>query len=75
VTGELGAGALNLVGGVQQRAVVDAHRIRALIFDDGAVHERAEVPERLVVQLAAGDAPGTASSRVWHASGSFGFTG
>ena len=43
---------LDLLGGVEQRAVVDPHGVGVLVFDDGAVDERAEVPERLVVQVA-----------------------
>ena len=55
---ELGAGVLDLLGGVEQRAVVDPDGVGVLVFDDGAVHERADVAQRLVVQVAAGDAGG-----------------
>ena len=55
VGGEVGAGVLDLLGGVEQRAVVDPHGVRVLVLDDGAVHERAEVLQRLVVQVGAGD--------------------
>ena len=53
--GEVGAGALDLLVRVEQHAVVDPHGVGVLVLDDGAVHERAEVLERLVVQLAGGD--------------------
>ena len=56
--GEVRAGALDLLGGVEQCAVVDADGVGVLVFDDRAVHERAEVPERVVVQVGAGDAFG-----------------
>ena len=46
---------LDLLGGVEHRAVVDPHGVRVLVLDDGAVHERAEVLQRLVVQVGAGD--------------------
>ena len=55
---EVGAGLLDLVGGVEQRAVVDADRVRVLVLDDGAVHEGAEVAQRLFVQVGGGDALG-----------------
>ena len=54
--GELGAGARDLLDGVEQRAVVDAHGVGVLVLDEGAVHEGAEVAQRAVVQLGAGDA-------------------
>ena len=54
--GELRAGALELLGGVEQRAVVDPHGVHRLVLDDGAVHERAEVDERALVQLGLSDA-------------------
>ena len=53
--GEVRAGALDLFGGVEQCAVVDADGVGVLVFDDRAVHERAEVPQRVVVQVGAGD--------------------
>ena len=56
--GEVRAGALDVLGGVEHGAVVDADGVGVLVFDDGAVHERAEVPQRLVVQVGAGDALG-----------------
>ena len=56
--GELLAGALDVLGGVEHGAVVDADGVGVLVFDDGSVHERAEVPQRLVVQVGAGDAVG-----------------
>ena len=37
------------------RAVVDPDGVGVLVLDDGAVHERAEVLQRLVVQVGAGD--------------------
>ena len=55
---EVGAGVLDVLGGVEQRAVVDPDGVGVLVLDDGAVHERAEVAQRLVVQVAAGDARG-----------------
>ena len=55
VGGEVGAGVLDLLGGVEHRAVVDPHGVGVLVLDDGAVDERAEVVERLVVQVGAGD--------------------
>ena len=54
-SGEVGAGVLDLLGGVEQRAVVDPDGVGVLVLDDGAVHERAEVLQRLVVQVGAGD--------------------
>jgi hypothetical protein len=48
-------GDLDLLAAIVQRAVVDSHRVGVLVLDDGAVHERSEVLERLVVQVAAGD--------------------
>ena len=56
--GELGAGALDLLGGVEHCAVVDADGVGVLVFDDRAVHERAEVAQCTVVQVGAGDALG-----------------
>jgi hypothetical protein len=56
--GEVRTGVLDVVGGVEHGAVVDADGVGVLVFNDGAVHERAEVPERLVVQVGAGDALG-----------------
>ena len=58
VVGQVRAGVLDLLGGVEQGAVVDAHGVGVLVLDDGAVHERAEVAQRLVVQVGAGDALG-----------------
>ena len=55
VGGEVGAGVLDLLCGVEHRAVVDPHGVGVLVLDDGAVHERAEVLQRLVVQVGAGD--------------------
>jgi hypothetical protein len=40
---------------VEQRAVVDAHGIHRFVLDNGAVHERAGVAQRGVVQLAGRD--------------------
>ena len=54
--GQLGAGARDLLDGVEQRAVVDAHGVGVLVLDQRAVHEGAEVAQRAVVQLRAGDA-------------------
>ena len=53
--GQVRAGVVDLLGGVEQRSVVDPDGIGVLVFDDGAVHERAEVLECLVVQVAGGD--------------------
>ena len=50
--GEVGAGVLDLLGGVEHGAVVDPHRVCVLVLDHGAVHERAEVALGLVVQVA-----------------------
>ena len=44
--GEVRAGALDVLGGVEHGAVVDADGVGVLVFDDRAVHERAEVPQR-----------------------------
>ena len=52
---EVLAGVLDLLCGVEHGAVVDPDRVGVLVLDDGAVHERAEVLERLVVQVGAGD--------------------
>ena len=52
---EVRSGVLDLLIAVEQRAVVDSHRVGVLVLDDGAVHERAEVLERLVVELGGGD--------------------
>ena len=49
------AGVVDLLGGVEQGAVVDPDGVGVLVLDDGAVHERAEVAQRLVVQVAGGD--------------------
>src|SRR3954447_25190997 len=56
--GEVVAGVLDLLGGVEQDAVVDPDRVDVLVLDDGAVDEAAEVAERLVVQLAGAHAGG-----------------
>ena len=37
---------LDLLGGVEQDAVVDAHGVDVVVLDDGAVHEAAEVAQR-----------------------------
>ena len=52
---EVWAGVVDLLGGVEQGAVVDPDGVGVLVLDDGAVHERAEVAQRLVVQVAGGD--------------------
>ena len=52
---EVRAGVLDVLGGVEHGAVVDPYGVGVLVFDDGAVHECAEVPQRLVVQVAAAD--------------------
>ena len=52
------AGALELFGGVEEGAVVDADGVGVLVFDDRAVHERAEVAGGAVVQVGAGDSLG-----------------
>ena len=49
------AGVVDPLGGVEQGAVVDPDGVGVLVLDDGAVHERAEVAQRLVVQVAGGD--------------------
>jgi hypothetical protein len=41
--GEVRAGTLDVLGGVEHCAVVDADGVGVLVFDDRAVHERAEV--------------------------------
>jgi len=56
--GEVRAGVLDVVGGVEQGAVVDPDGVGVVVFDEGAVHEAAEVAQRLVVQVGGGDAPG-----------------
>ena len=56
--GEVRAGALDLLGGIEERAVVDADGVGVLVFDDRAVHERAEVADGAVVQVGAGDSLG-----------------
>ena len=48
-------GVVDLLGGVEQGAVVDPDGVGVLVLDDGAVHERTEVAQRLVVQVAGGD--------------------
>ena len=55
---EVRAGVLDLVGGVKDGAVVDPDRVGVFVFDDRAVHERAEVPAGVVVQVGAGDPGG-----------------
>jgi hypothetical protein len=47
---------LDLLRGVEHRAVVDPHGVRVLILDHSAVHERAHVLQRLVVEIAGADA-------------------
>ena len=51
----VGAGVLELLRGVEHRAVADPHGVRVLVLDDGAVDKRAEVLQRLVAQVGAGD--------------------
>ncbi len=46
---------LDLLCGVEHRTVVDPHGVGVLVFDDDAMDERAEVPQRLVVQVAGRD--------------------
>ena len=53
LAGQVGARLLDLLVAVEHRAVVDPDRVGVLVLDDGAVHERAEVFERLVVELGA----------------------
>ena len=55
VGGQVRARVLDLLGAVEHRAVVDPDGVGVLVLDDGAVHERAEVLERLVVQVVGGD--------------------
>jgi len=52
------AGTLDVLGGVEHGAVVDADGVGVLVFDDRAVHEGAEVAQGAVVQVGAGDALG-----------------
>ena len=54
----MGAGLFDLVGAVEQRAVVDADGVGVLVLDNGAVHEGAEVAQRLLVQVSGRDALG-----------------
>jgi hypothetical protein len=37
------SGALDLLVGVEPGAVVDAHGVGVLVFDDGAMHEGTEI--------------------------------
>ena len=55
VVAQVSAGLVDLVGGIEQRAVVDPYGVGVLVLDEGTVHERAEVAERLVVQVAGAD--------------------
>ena len=55
---EVLARVLDLLGAVEQDAVVDPDGVDVLVLDDGAVHEAAEVAQRLLVQLARGHARG-----------------
>jgi hypothetical protein len=57
-TGQVRSGEVDLFGGVEHGAVVDPDGVGVLVFDDGAVYERPEIADRLVVQLAARDALG-----------------
>jgi hypothetical protein len=49
------AGVLDLLGAVEQRAIVDPHGVGVLVLDDGAVHERPHVAQGRVVEVGAGD--------------------
>ena len=46
------ASELGLLGAVEERPVVDPDGVGVLVLDDGAVHERTEVPQGLVVRVA-----------------------
>ena len=61
---EVGAGALCVLGGVEQGAVVDPHGVGVLVLQERPVHERAHVTQRLVVQVAAGHARGDRSGEL-----------
>ena len=52
---EVLAGVRDLFCRVEHGAVVDPDRVGVLVLHDGAVHERAEVLERLVMEVRAGD--------------------
>ena len=56
--GEVRAGTLDVLGGVEHGAVVDAYGVGVLVFDDRAVYEGAEVAQGVVVQVGGGDALG-----------------
>ena len=55
---EVRAGTIDVLGGVEEGAVVDADGVGVFVFDDRAVHERAKVAQCVVVQVGAGDAFG-----------------
>ena len=63
--GEVGAGVFDLLAAVQERAVVDADGVGVLVFDDGAVHEGAEVADGAVVQVGGGDAARDRRGQLW----------
>jgi integrase len=46
---------VDLLGGVEHRAVADPDGVGVLVLDDGAVHERPEVLEDGVLEVGAGD--------------------
>jgi hypothetical protein len=52
------AGAVDLLRGVEEDAVVNAYGVDVVVLDDGAVHEAAQVAHRGVVQVAGRDAGG-----------------
>ena len=62
--GEVRAGVLDLLGGVEHGAVVDADGVGVLVFDDRAVHKGAEVAQGVVVQVGGGDALGDSLGEV-----------
>jgi hypothetical protein len=62
--GEMPARELELLGAVQERAVVDPDGVGVLVLDDRAVHEGAHVAERFVMQLAGRDPLGDGLGQV-----------
>jgi hypothetical protein len=56
--GEVRSGLFEVLGGVEHYAVVDPYGVSVFVFDEGSVHERAEVVQGLVVWVGAGDPVG-----------------
>jgi hypothetical protein len=54
---------VDLFGAVEQCAVPDG--VGVLVLDDGAVHEGAEVAQRVVVEVAGGDPLGDCCGELW----------